>query len=136
MANYIVCDYCGKKKKGINYIHVENDQIFELKSHLFFCDKHCFSAFKKSFLTKRSRAKNASIKEKLMQNPERTASNEDILNIFKTLTTAQKKEMLLHMMGICYARSDKTVKGILQIINGLQNDHQEGKRFMYTILDN
>lgn len=92
--------------------------------------KIVFQHLKKSFLTKRSRAKNASIKEKLMQNPERTASDEDLLNIFKTLTTAQKKKMLLHMMGICYARSDKTVKGILQIINGLQNDRQEGKRFV------
>lgn len=49
--------------------------------------------------------------------------------LFVIIAARKKKEMLLHMMGICYARSDKTVKGILQIINGLQNDRQEGKRF-------
>ena len=64
-----------------------------------------------------------------MENPERIASDDDLVGILRTLTKAQKDEMVLHMMGICYARSDKTVKGILQVIDGLKDDRKQRRKF-------
>lgn len=129
MAKNIICDYCGKKKYGASYVHIENEHFPELKKDLFFCDKNCFSAWKKSFLNKKNTRKTHSKKEKLLENPERKASDEDLVNIFQTLTSAQKKEMVLHMLAICYARSDKTVKGILQTIDNLMADRNNKKKF-------
>lgn len=126
------CKYCGKnisKSKGC-WITIKNDGFLEgLEDHIFFCNKQCFNPWKTNFLRQKSRQKKANYKEKLLENPNRKASDEDIFGIFKTLTKAQKNEMLLHMMGICYARSDKTVKGILQIIDGLKDDRINKKKF-------
>ena len=93
-----------------------------MEDHIFFCNKQCFNPWKTNFLRQKSRQKKANYKERLLQNPNRKASDEDLLGILKTLTKAQKDEMILHMMGICYARSDKTIKGILEIIDGLKDD--------------
>lgn len=80
------------------------------------------SPWKINFLRQKSRQKKANYKEKLLENPNRKASDEDLFGILKTLTKAQKDGLLLYAMGICYSRSDKTVKGILQIIDGLKDD--------------
>lgn len=126
------CKYCGKnisKSKG-SWITIENKGSLEgLEDYIFFCNKQCFNPWKTNFLRQKSRQKKANYKEKLLENPNRKASNEDIFGIFKTLTKAQKDGMLLYAMGICYARSDKTVKGILQIIDGLKDDRINKKKF-------
>ena len=126
------CDYCGKyiSRNKAHWITIENDGSLEgLGEHIVFCDKNCFNPCKTNYLRKRSRIKKASYKEKLLENPERIASNDDLVGILQTLTKAQKDEMVLHMMGICYARSDKTVKGILQVIDGLKDDRKNGRTF-------
>lgn len=126
------CKYCGKNisKSKSSWITIENDGFLEgLEDYIFFCNKQCFNPWKTNFLRQKSRQKKANYKEKLLENPNRKASNEDIFGIFKTLTKAQKDGMLLYAMGICYARSDKTVKGILQIIDGLKDDRINKKKF-------
>lgn len=127
-----VCKYCGKtipQNKSF-WITIENDGFLEgMEDHIFFCNKQCFNPWKTNFLRQKSRQKKANYKEKLLQNPNRKASDEDLLGILKTLTKAQKDEMILHMMGICYARSDKTIKGILEIINGLKDYRINKKKF-------
>ena len=60
---------------------------------------------------------------------ERIASNDDLVGILQTLTKAQKDEMVMHMLAICYARSDKTVKGILQVIDGLKDDRKQRRKY-------
>ena len=120
-----VCKYCGKtiSQSKSSWITIKNDGFLEgMEDHIFFCNKQCFNPWKTNFLRQKSRQKKANYKEKLLQNPNRKASDEDLLGIYKTLTKAQKKEMILHMMAICYARSDKTVKGILEIIDGLKDE--------------
>ena len=120
-----VCKYCGKtiSQSKSSWITIKNDGFLEgMEDHIFFCNKQCFNPWKTNFLRQKSRQKKANYKEKLLQNPNRKASDEDLLGILKTLTKAQKDEMILHMMGICYARSDKTIKGILEIIDGLKDD--------------
>ena len=127
-----VCKYCGKtipQSKSF-WITIENKGSLEgLEDYIFFCNKQCFNPWKTNFLRQKSRQKKANYKEKLLENPNRKASDEDIFGIFKTLTKAQKDGMLLYAMGICYARSDKTVKGILQIIDGLKDDRINKKKF-------
>lgn len=126
------CEYCGKyiSRNRANWITIENDGSLEgLGDHIVFCSKQCFNPWKTNYLRKRSRNKKANYKEKLFENSERTASNEDLFGILQTLTKAQKDEMVLHMMGICYARSDKTVKGILQVIDGLKDDRKARRKF-------
>ena len=126
------CEYCGKNisRNKAHWITIENDGSLEgLGEYIVFCDKNCFNPWKTNYLRKRSRNKKASYKEKLFENPERIASNDDIAGILETLTKAQKDEMVLHMMGICYARSDKTVKGILKVIDGLKDDRKNGRKF-------
>ena len=120
-----VCKYCGKtiSQNKSSWITIKNDGFLEgMEDHIFFCNKQCFNPWKTNFLRQKSRQKKANYKEKLLQNPNRKASDEDLLGIYKTLTKAQKKEMILHMMAICYARPDKTVKGILEIIDGLKDE--------------
>lgn len=120
-----VCNYCGKtiSQSKSSWITIKNDGFLEgMEDHIFFCNKQCFNPWKTNFLRQKSRQKKANYKEKLLQNPNRKASDEDLLGILKTLTKAQKDEMILHMMVICYARSDKTVKGILEIIDGLKDE--------------
>ena len=120
-----VCKYCGKtiSQNKSSWITIKNDGFLEgMEDHIFFCNKQCFNPWKTNFLRQKSRQKKANYKERLLQNPNRKASDEDLLGILKTLTKAQKDEMILHMMGICYARSDKTIKGILEIIDGLKDD--------------
>lgn len=120
-----VCKYCGKtiSQSKSSWITIKNDGFLEgMEDHIFFCNKQCFNPWKTNFLRQKSRQKKANYKEKLLQNPNRKASDEDLLGILKTLTKAQKDEMILHMMVICYARSDKTVKGILEIIDGLKDE--------------
>lgn len=126
------CEYCGKSisRNKANWITIENDGSLEgLGEHIVFCDKNCFNPWKTNYLRKSSRNKKANYKEKLLENPERIASNDDLVGILQTLTKAQKDEMVLHMMGICYARSDKTVKGILQVIDGLKDDRKQRRTF-------
>ena len=123
-----VYKYCGKtiSQSKSSWITIKNDGFLEgMEDHIFFCNKQCFNPWKTNFL----RQKKANYKEKLLQNPNRKASDEDLLGIFKTLTKAQKDEMILHMMGICYARSDKTIKGILEIIDGLKDYRINKKKF-------
>ena len=126
------CEYCGKtiSRNKAHWITIENDGSLEgLGEHIVFCDKNCFNPWKTNYLRKRSRNKKASYREKLLENPERIASNDDLIGILQTLTKAQKDEMVLHMMGICYARSDKTVKGILKVIDGLKDDRKQRRKF-------
>lgn len=126
------CEYCGKNisRNKAHWITIENDGSLEgLGEHIVFCDKNCFNPWKTNYLRKRSRNKKASYREKLLENPERIASNDDLVGILQTLTKAQKDEMVLHMMGICYARSDKTVKGILKVIDGLKDDRKQRRKF-------
>lgn len=126
------CEYCGKyiSRNKAHWITIENDGSLEgLGEYIVFCDKNCFNPWKTNYLRKRSRNKKASYREKLLENPERIASNDDLVGILQTLTKAQKDEMVLHMMGICYARSDKTVKGILQVIDGLKDDRKQRRTF-------
>lgn len=96
---------------------------------LFFVIRTVSSPGKKNYLRKRSRNKKAIYKEKLFENPERKASDDDLFGILQTLTKAQKDEIVMHMLAICYARSDKTVKGILQVIDGLKDDRESGRTF-------
>ena len=127
-----VCKYCGKtiSQSKSSWITIKNDGFLEgMEDHIFFCNKQCFNPWKTNFLRQKSRQKKANYKEKLLQNPNRKASDEDLLGILKTLTKAQKDEMILHMMGICYARSDKTIKGILEIIDGLKDYRINKKKF-------
>lgn len=126
------CEYCGKSisRNKAHWITIENDGSLEdLGEHIVFCDKNCFNPWKTNYLRKRSRIKKASYKEKLLENPERKATNEDLFGILQTLTKAQKDEMVIHMLAICYARSDKTVKGILQVIDGLKDDRKQRRTF-------
>ena len=126
------CEYCGKyiSRNEAHWITIENDGSLEgLGEHIVFCDKNCFNPWKTNYLRKRSRIKKASYKEKLLENPERKATNEDLFGILQTLTKAQKDEMVIHMLAICYARSDKTVKGILQVIDGLKDDRKQRRTF-------
>ena len=126
------CEYCGKtiSKSKSHWITIENDGSLEgLGEHIVFCDKNCFNPWKTNYLRKKSRNKKASYKEKLFENPDRKASNDDLVGIFLTLTKAQKYEMIMHMLAICYARSDKTVKGILQVIDGLKDDRKQRRTF-------
>ena len=126
------CEYCGKtiSKSKSHWITIENDGSLEgLGEYIVFCDKNCFNPWKTNYLRKRSRNKKASYKEKLFENPERKASNDDLVGIFQTLTKAQKDEMIMHMLAICYERSDKTVKGILQVIDGLKDDRKQRRKF-------
>lgn len=127
-----VCKYCGKtiSQNKSSWITIKNDGFLEgMEDHIFFCNKQCFNPWKTNFLRQKSRQKKANYKEKLLQNPNRKASDEDLFGILKTLTKSQKDEMLLHMMGICYARSDKTIKGILEIIDGLKDYRINKKKF-------
>lgn len=127
-----VCKYCGKtiSQNKSYWITIKNDGFLEgMEDHIFFCNKQCFNPWKTNFLRQKSRQKKANYKEKLLQNPNRKASDEDLFGILKTLTKSQKDEMLLHMMGICYARSDKTIKGILEIIDGLKDYRINKKKF-------
>ena len=126
------CEYCGKyiSRNKAHWITIENDGSLEgLGEYIVFCDKNCFNPWKTNYLRKRSRIKKASYKEKLLENPERKATNEDLFGILQTLTKAQKDEMVIHMLAICYARSDKTVKGILQVIDGLKDDRKQRRTF-------
>ena len=126
------CEYCGKyiSRNKAHWITIENDGSLEgLGEYIVFCDKNCFNPWKTNYLRKRFRIKKASYKEKLLENPERKATNEDLFGILQTLTKAQKDEMVIHMLAICYARSDKTVKGILQVIDGLKNDRKQRRTF-------
>lgn len=126
------CEYCGKyiSRNKAHWITIENDSSLEgLGEYIVFCDKNCFNPWKTNYLRKRSRIKKRSYKEKLLENPERKATNEDLFGILQTLTKAQKDEMVIHMLAICYARSDKTVKGILQVIDGLKNDRKQRRTF-------
>ena len=130
-----VYKYCGKtiSQSKSSWITIKNDGFLEgMEDHIFFCNKQCFNPWKTNFLRQKSRQKKANYKEKLLQNPNRKASDEDLLGIYKMLTKAQKDEMILHMMGICYARSDKTIKGILEIINGLK-DYRINKKKFYVL---
>lgn len=126
------CEYCGKSisRNKAHWITIENDGSLEgLGEYIVFCDKNCFNPWKTNYLHKRSRIKKASYKEKLLENPERKATNEDLFGILQTLTKPQKDEMVIHMLAICYARSDKTVKGILQVIDGLKDDRKQRRTF-------
>lgn len=126
------CEYCGKNisRNRAHWITIENDGSLEgLGDHIVFCNEQCFNPWKTNYLRKRTRNKKATYKEKLFENPERIASNEDLFGILQTLTKAQKDEMVLHMMGICYERSDKTVKGILHVIDGLKDDRKARRKF-------
>lgn len=132
-----VCKYCGKTipQSKSSWITIENDGSLKgLESHIFFCNKSCFNPWKTNYLRQKSRKKKQTFKEKLLENPERKATDEDVFGIFTTLTSAQKNEMLLHMIAICYARSDKTVKGIYQIIDGLSADRKNKKTFYVSDL--
>lgn len=126
------CEYCGKNisRNKAHWITIENDGSLEgLGKYIVFCDKNCFNPWKTNYLRKRSRNKKSDYKKKLLENPERIASDDDLWGILQTLTKAQKDEMVQHMLCICYVRSDKTVKGILQVIDGLKDDRKNGRKF-------
>ena len=121
------CEYCGKtiSRSKSHWITIENDgSLKDLGDYVVFCDKNCFNPWKKNYLRKRSLNNKARYKEKLFENPERIASGNDLWGILQTLTKGQKDEMIMHMLAICYERSDKTVKGILQVIDGLKDDRE------------
>lgn len=124
-----VCKICGKSVGALGLALDSSDNIPEVTKPVYFCSSRCANIFFGRIRAERTKKKKKACKEHLLKNPERKATNDDIAVIFQTLTKAQKDEMLLHMMGICYARSDKTVKGILQVIDGLKDDRKEQRKF-------
>lgn len=126
------CKYCGKNiSKNKNFwITINNDGSLQgMEDQIFFCNKNCFTPWKTNYLRQKSKQKKVSYKANLLENPTRKASDDDLLGIFKTLSKTQKDEMLLHMFAICYAKSDKTVGGIIAEIDSLKKLRKEHKTF-------
>lgn len=124
-----VCKICGKSVGALGLVLDSSDNIPEVTKTVCFCSSRCANIFLGRIRAERTKKKKTAYKEQLLKNPERKASNDDLVAILRTLTKEQKDEMILHMMGICYARSDKTVKGILQVIDSLKDDRKEQRKF-------